>query len=66
MIPNNKPLHFYDLDGTLWTLDNKVWILDKEEPHKPIIRLDNSEVSKIISGLYKRDKLKIEYNEEEY
>jgi len=66
MKPNSKKLHVFDLDGTLWQIDSKVWILDKEEPHKPIIRLDSYEISKILSGLYRKDNLKIEYNGSDY
>jgi hypothetical protein len=66
MKPINKAIHFFDLDGTLWNIDNKIWIIDKEKPYKPIIRLDNYEQQKILSGLYIKDKLKIEYNGEEY
>jgi len=66
MIPNNKPIHMFDLDGTLWDIDSRVWILDKEESHKPIIRLDSFELNKILNGLYKSDGLKVEYNGQEY
>jgi len=66
MKPNNRVIHFFDLDGTLFNIDSRVWILDKEEPHKPIIRLDNFEINRILSGLYKKDNLKIQYNGEEY
>lgn len=66
MKPINKTIHFFDLDGTLWNIDSRIWIIDKEEPHKPIIRLDNYEKQKILSGFYIKDKLKIEYNGEEY
>jgi len=66
MRPNSKKMHVFDLDGTLWNIETKVWILDKETPHKPIIRLNNYEISKIVSGLYKSDGLKIEYNGSEY
>lgn len=66
MKPNNKNIHFFDLDGTLWNIDSKVWILDKEEPHKPIIRLDKFETNKIVTGQYKKDNQKICYNGDEY
>lgn len=66
MKPINKPIHFFDLDGTLWNIDNRIWIIDKETPHKPIIRLDNYEKQKILSGLYVKEGFKIEYNGEEY
>lgn len=66
MQPNSKSLHMFDLDGTLWKIDCKVWIIDKEEPHKPIIRLDSFEVNKIINGVYIKDNLKMEYNGDSY
>jgi len=66
MIPNNKPIHIFDLDGSLWNIDSRVWIIDKEEPHKPIIRINNYDVNKILNGLYKSDGLKVSYNGEEY
>lgn len=66
MKPNEKELHFFDLDGTLWDIDTKVWILDKEEPHKPIIRIDYKDMNRILNGFYKQDGLKIEYNGEEF
>lgn len=66
MKPNSKEIHFFDLDGTLWNTDAKVWVIDKEISHKPIIKLDILEINKIINGLYRNDNMKIEYNEEEY
>jgi len=66
MVPNTKKLHVFDLDGTLWNIDCKIWIIDKEEPHKPILRIDRFEESKILSGLYIKDNFKIEYNGESY
>jgi hypothetical protein len=67
MKPNDKKnLHFFDLDNTLWRVDAKVWVIDKEASHKPIIKLDNFEVNRILNGLYRKDNLKIEYNEEEF
>jgi len=66
MKPNSKRLHMFDIDGTLLTIDTKVWIIDKEEPHKPIIRIDNFEVNKILTGIYMKDELKIQYNGEVY
>ena len=56
---NNK-INFFDIDGTLWDIDAKVWIIDKEEPHKPILRLDNYEVNRILNDFYKKDNFKIE------
>lgn len=65
MKPNDN-VHVFDLDGCLWNVDGKVWIVDKESTHKPIIKISSQEVNKILNGLYRNDNLKIEYNEEEF
>jgi len=59
-------INFFDLDGVLWETNSKIWIIDKENPVKPIIRLDKSESTNILMGIYFKDDLKIEYNGEEY
>jgi len=66
MKPIQDKIIFFDLDGVLWDIDSKVWIIDKEEPSKPIIRLTKNEISQILFGSFFKQKLKIEYNGEEY
>lgn len=66
MKPNDKKMHMFDLDGTLWNIESKVWILDKEKSHKPILRLDEKELNNILNGVYVKDNLKIEYNGENF
>ena len=66
MIPNKKTINFYDLDGVLWTSKNRVWVVDKEDTSKPIIRLTSMEMSEILLGIHFKDNLKIEYNEKTY
>ena len=34
-----KTIHFFDLDGTLWNVDGNAWIINKNKPSKPIIKL---------------------------
>ena len=58
----NKTIHFFDLDRTLWLIDVKPWIIDKNDPSKPIIRLSKDESIYILSGIYKNDENMIEYN----
>jgi FMN phosphatase YigB (HAD superfamily) len=50
-----KEIHFFDLDGTLWNIDSKVWIVDKENPKLPLLKLDKSEFELIKNGVYKKD-----------
>lgn len=66
MKPNKKQIHFFDLDNVLWKVDSKVWVVDKESPEKPIIKIDDFEMNRIHNGYYVKDKLKIDYNQKEY
>ena len=66
MKPNNKVLNFFDLDGVLWESKTKIWVIDKEDPSKPIIRLTSMEMTDILLGVHFKDKLKIEYNQKTY
>lgn len=62
----NNIIHFFDLDGTLWGLDTKAWIILKKYPNKPLIRLSNGQLTDILFGVYKKDEIKIQYNDNEY
>lgn len=62
----NKEIHFFDLDNTLWQLDTKIWIIDKKNPGKPIIKLSGHEMFMIQNGLYKNDNICIDYNNKQY
>ena len=55
-------IHFFDLDGTLWNVGSKVWIIHKEKPEFPLLTLDYAEFRKIQNGHYIKDGLKIDYN----
>jgi hypothetical protein len=65
MKPNNIA-HFFDLDGTLWNVNCNVWVIDKENPTEPIIKIGQYEIKKILDDFYKRDDIMIEYDEEVY
>lgn len=66
MEPKNGILYFFDLDETLIKDDKKYWFIDKNEPHKPLLRIDSLEMNKILSGLYVNDNIKITYNDKIY
>ena len=59
-------IHFFDLDGTLWSIDTQAWIIKKDQPNKPIIKLKDSELQLILSGVYKEDDISIVYNDNIY
>ena len=44
-------INFIDLDGTLWFVDNKPWIIKKNDPEKPLLRLNTEEKILLESGV---------------
>jgi hypothetical protein len=58
----NKEIHMFDLDGTLWNIHSEIWVIDKEKPYKPIIKINNFEFSLIKNGIYKGDNILLDYN----
>ena len=62
----NKTIHFFDLDRTLWSIDTRPWVINKNDPSKPIIRLSKEEALYILSGIYKNEEQMIEYNGKTY
>jgi len=58
----NKAIHFFDLDRTLWSIDTTVWIIDKNNPSKPLIKLSQEDTTYILAGIYKNEEQMIEYN----
>lgn len=61
-----KEIHFFDLDGTLWSVDTKAWIIKKNNPSKPIFKLSNIELHMILAGIYKNDEIELEYDGKKY
>lgn len=53
--------NFIDLD-TLVKINSKVWIIDKNNPSVPIVKIEKSEFNLIKSGIYKNLGNKIEFN----
>ena len=53
--------HFFDID-TLIKIKNKVWIISKTNPSKPILKIDKSEFNLIKKGIYKKYKSIISIN----
>ena len=49
-----RQAHFFDLD-VLISIDNKIWVVDKNKPFIPIIKLSKSEFNLIKKGIYRKD-----------
>lgn len=58
----NNIIHFFDLDGTLWELQTKAWLIHKKYPNNPLIILTNGQLNDILFGVYKNDEIRLEYN----
>ena len=61
---NNSELAMFDLDNTLWYIKSDVWIIDKNKPSEPILKISPVEFALIKSGIYVKDDILIEYNGE--
>jgi len=59
-------IHIFDLDSTLWETNSFVWVINKENPSKPIIKISQKEMDLINSGFYKKDNIIIEYNDKRF
>jgi hypothetical protein len=62
----NKEISFFDLDNTLWYIKSDVWVIDKDKPSEPILKISPIEFILIKSGIYIKDDILIEYNNESY
>jgi hypothetical protein len=56
---------FFDIN-TLITTNSKVWIVDRDKPNKPILRIPKSDFNLIKKGVYKKDNIKFEMQDESY
>lgn len=62
----NNTIHFFDLDDTLWSIDGKSWIIQKDKPNSPLIKLNKLQLTEILNGVYKKQDNSIEYNGKMY
>jgi hypothetical protein len=53
--------HFIDLDIIIQT-ESKPWIVSKDKPNFPILKMDPSDFKIFQSGIYQKDNNKIEFN----
>lgn len=62
----SKEIAFFDLDNTLWYIKSDIWIIDKNKPSVPIFKISPIEFALIRSGIYVKDDILIEYNNEKF
>jgi len=62
----NKKIAFFDLDGTLWNIHSDIWVIDKEKPFKPVLKIPSLEFSLIKNGIYQKDNLPLDYNGQKF
>ncbi len=56
----------FDLDNTLWYIKSDVWVIDKNKPSVPILKISPIEFTLIKSGIYVKNDILIEYNGERF
>lgn len=57
--------HFYDID-CLVDLNQKAWIVDKLHPNIPILKISESDFNLFLSGIYRSQGNKIDFNGKEF
>lgn len=63
---NLKEIAFFDLDNTLWYIKSNAWVILKDKPGKPLMKIGNLEFTLIKNGVYIPDGNVIEFNNEKY
>lgn len=53
--------HFFDID-TLLEVKGEAWIVDKDNPSVPILKISSSDFNLIENGIYRKQNNKIEFN----
>jgi len=61
-----REIAFFDLDNTLWFIKSDIWVIDKNKPSKPILKISPIEFALIRSGIYNKDGVLLEYNGESF
>lgn len=63
----DREIAFFDLDNTLWYIKSDIWVIDKNKPSaNPILKISQTEFALIKSGIYIKDDIRIEYNNERF
>lgn len=65
MTDKKQVAHVFDLDCTDWSTNAMWWVVDKEVPDRPIIKVSAEEGRLIMQGFFKKQGLAIKYNGED-
>ncbi len=57
--------HFFDLNSLI-TMNSKVWIVNKLNPNKPLLRISKSEFNLLKKGVYRKDDIKFDISGDSY
>lgn len=61
-----KEMSFFDLDNTLWFVKSNAWVIEKNNPSKPLMKIDNLEFALINNGIYINEGNLIEFNNQKF
>jgi hypothetical protein len=53
--------HFFDIDSLI-EINNKAWVVDKDNPTIPIMKISKSDFNLIENGIYRKQNNKMEFN----
>ena len=62
----DKEIAFFDLDNTLWYIKSDIWVINKNKPSEPILKISPVEFALIKSGIYVKDDICVDYNNERF
>lgn len=58
--------HIYDLENSLVNIERKIWIIEKNNPTEPILRLSESDFKMVESGIFRGQGNRVEFNGRTY
>ena len=58
--------HIFNIDNTLIDFDRQVWVIEKSNPNKCIMKIDKSEFDLIKNGVYKNFGISINFGSKKY
>lgn len=61
-----REISFFDLDNTLWFVKSNAWVIEKNNPAKPFMKIDNLEFALINNGIYTNENNLIEFNNQKF
>ena len=62
----DKKAHIFNIDNLLININQKVWIVQKNDPNNCIMRISKEDFDLIKSGVYKSDKLSMSFGNNTY